>query len=112
MALKLNKIFFILDITFIIWRGYSQENDGPKPPKVKIIKTILHLIDFNKLRFKVAKAQINLLKNEGALLVRLKTNANTINRLKKAGNIDLATQVERETQLNNKIIISSIHQRI
>ncbi len=55
----------------------------------------------------VAKAQINKLKTEGALLVRLKTNANTISRLKAAGNIDLATQVERQTALANKIVVAS-----
>jgi len=84
--------------------GFSQEDD-PKPPKVNNYRADSSFNDFNKLRFSVAKAQINLLKKEGALFVRLKTNANTINRLKKAGNIDLATQVERETQINNKSII-------
>lgn len=62
-------------------------------------------IKFGKNREKVAKAQIVSLKNNGAILIRLKTNSNTINRLKKAGNIDLATQVERETFINNKAII-------
>lgn len=106
MALKLNKIFFIL--TFLISLcSFSQENDGPKPPKVKDYKSDSSYNDFNSLRSKVAKAQINKLKNGGALLVRLKTNANTINKLKAAGNIDLATQIERETYLTNKIIIGS-----
>ncbi len=62
------------------------------------------LAKFGKYHVNVAKAQIQALKN-GALLVRLKTNSNTINRLKAAGNIDLATQVERETYLNNKAIV-------
>lgn len=62
------------------------------------------LAKFGKYHVNVGKAQIQLLKN-GALLVRLKTNANTINRLKAAGNMDLATQVERETYLNNKAIV-------
>ena len=38
-------------------------------------------------------------------MVRLKTNANTISKLKAAGNIDLATQVERETFIRNKGIV-------
>lgn len=63
-------------------------------------------VNFNKLKDDVAKAQIISLK-KGALLVRLKTNNKTITQLKKAGNIDLATQVERETALKNKIIIFS-----
>ena len=64
------------------------------------------LAKFGKYHVNVAKAQIQALKN-GALLVRLKTNNNTINRLKAAGNIDLATQVERETYLNNKAIVKA-----
>jgi len=103
MVLKLNKIFFIL-VLLCNMAGLSQEDDT-KPPKVNNYKADSSFNDFSKLRFSVAKAQINLLKKEGALLVRLKTNTNTINRLKKAGNIDLATQVERETQLNNKAIM-------
>ena len=86
---------------------FSQESDGPKPEKIKDYKSDSSYKDYSDLRFKVAKAQINLLKNNGALLVRLKTNAKTIARLKAAGNIDLATQIERETVLTNKIIVGS-----
>ena len=103
MVQRLNKIFFIL-VLLCNMVGLSQEDDT-KPPKVNNYKADSSFNNFNTLRFNVAKSQINLLKKEGALLVRLKTNTNTINRLKKAGNIDLATQVERETQLNNKAII-------
>lgn len=103
MVLRLNKFVFILALICNIV-AFAQE-DGIKPPKVNNYKADSSFNDFNKLRFSVAKAQINLLKKEGALLVRLKTNSNTINRLRAAGNIDLATQVERETQLNNKTII-------
>ncbi len=104
MVLKLNKIITILILLSSVY-SYSQESDGPKPPKVNNYKADSSFNNFSSLRFSVAKAQINLLKKEGSLLVRLKTNVNTINRLKKAGNIDLATQVERETQLTNKAII-------
>jgi hypothetical protein len=118
MALKLNNCFFKIKIGIkrLFLAGllltmassvFSQESDGPKPEKIKDYKSDSSYKDFSDLRFKVAKAQINLLKNNGALLVRLKTNANTINRLKAAGNIDLATQIERETLLTNKIIIGS-----
>lgn len=103
MGLRLNKFIFIIALICNMV-GLSQEDDT-KPPKVNNYKADSSFNDFNKLRFSVAKAQINLLKKEGALLVRLKTNVNTINRLKTVGNIDLATQVERETQLNNKAII-------
>lgn len=106
MALKLNKLFFILALS-ISFYSFAQENDGPKPPKVTDYKSDSSYNDFSNLRVQVAKAQINKLKNGGALLVRLKTNSNTISRLKAAGNIDLATQVERETYLTNKIIIGS-----
>ena len=63
-------------------------------------------VNFNKLKDDVAKAQIISLK-KGALLVRLKTNNKAIAQLKKTGNIDLATQVERETALKNKISMFS-----
>ncbi|MES2565358.1 MAG: hypothetical protein V4565_00730 [Bacteroidota bacterium] len=109
MALKLNKIFFILCV-LSCQNTFSQENDGPKPPKVTDYKNDSSYTNYNNLRYKVAQAQINLLKNDGALLVRLKTNANTIAKLKTAGNIDLATQVERETMLKNKTIIASYQQ--
>lgn len=106
MVLKLNKIFFILAL-FVPLCSFSQENDGPTPPKVTDFKSDSSYNDFNSLRFIVAKAQINRLKNGGALLVRLKTNSTTINKLKSKGDIDLATQIERETYLTNKIIIGS-----
>lgn len=83
---------------------FSQE-ENPTHPKLNNFKTDSSFISFGKYRESVAKAQIVSLKNGGALLVRLKTNANTINRLKAAGNMDLATQVERETRLNNKTIM-------
>lgn len=101
MAPKLNNLVFIL-ILFYSVAGISQEGTTQKANNYKADSSFLK---FNTLRFSVAKAQINLLKKEGVLLVRLKTNANTINRLKNAGNIDLATQVERETYLNNKAIV-------
>jgi hypothetical protein len=106
MVPKLNKLFFILALS-ISFYSFSQESDGPKPPKVADYKSDSSYNDYSNLRVQVAKAQINKLKNGGALLVRLKTNANTISRLKAAGNVDLATQVERETYLTNKIIIGS-----
>lgn len=84
--------------------SFSQEDDT-KPPKVNNFKEDSSFINFSKYRESVAKAQIISLKNGGALLVRLKTNANSINRLKAAGSMDLATQLERETHLNNKAII-------
>lgn len=110
MVLKLNNIITILILLSSVV-SYSQESDGPKPPKVTDYKSDSSYKDYSSLRFKVAKAQINKLKNGGALLVRLKTNTNTINRLKTAGNIDLATQVERETQLTNKAIIRAYNKK-
>lgn len=96
-------IFLFFQLLCLVFN--AQESDDSKPPKVNNYKADSSFKNFNKLRFNVAKSQINLLKNEGALLVRLKTNSNTINRLRAAGNIDLATQVERETFLNNKAIV-------
>lgn len=96
--IKLWLVFLCFSIT-----AFSQE-DGIKPPKVNNFKEDSSFVAFNKYHEDVAKAQIISLK-KGALLVRLKTNANTIHRLKAAGNMDLATQVERETFLNNKTIM-------
>jgi hypothetical protein len=103
MGRKLNNILLL---TFAVF-GLScfAQDDDTKPPKVNNYKDDSSFIHFEKLRFAVARAQITLLKDSGALLVRLKTNANTIKRLKAAGNMDLATQVERETRLNNKLMI-------
>lgn len=98
--IKLSILFLFLSII-----SFSQESEGPKPARITDYKNDSSYKDFDDLRFKVAKAQINLLKNGGALLVRLKTNANTISKLKEAGNIDLATQVERETFIRNKGIV-------
>lgn len=109
MGRKLNNIF-LFAILLIAHCALSQ-NEGVKPPVVTEYKGDTSYANFNKLRFDVAKAQINLLKN-GALLVRLKTNSRTIANLKKAGNIDLATQVERETQLTNKAIIRAYTQEL
>ena len=85
---------------------FSQEvEDDVKPPKVTDYNNDSTFKNFARYRDDVAKAQVNALKNGGALLVRLKTNANTINKLKNAGKADLATQIERETFLNNKAIV-------
>jgi hypothetical protein len=103
MVLKLNNIVLLACLMFSV-SCFSQEDDT-KPPKVNNFKEDSSFIAFSKYRESVAKAQIISLKNGGALLVRLKTNGNTINRLKAAGSMDMATQVERETRLNNKAII-------
>ena len=97
---------YTLVVFIFITRFCFSQDEGVKPPVIKEYKGDSSYANFNNLRFDVAKAQINLLKH-GALLVRLKTNINTITKLKAAGNIDLATQVERETNLRNKIIIAS-----
>lgn len=104
MAPKLNKYLLVILCALCVTTGFSQEDDGPKPPKVKDYNNDSTFNNFARYRDDVAKAQVNALKN-GALLVRLKTNLNTITKLKAAGKIDLATQAERETYLNNKIIV-------
>lgn len=82
----------------------STAGTGPKPPAYKDYKSDSTFEGFNKNRGPVAKAQINRLKG-GALLVRLKTNQKAIDQLRASGNIDLATQVERETRQNNETIM-------
>ena len=105
MGQKLNNFFLI--IFLLISNSFFSQDEGVKPPVITEYKGDTTFANFHALRFDIAKAQIISLKNNGALLVRLKTNANTINRLKAAGNNDLATQVERETDIKNKIIILS-----
>lgn len=83
---------------------FSQE-EAVSSAKESVFREDSSFANFGKYHETVAKAQIIALKNGGALLVRLKTNINVINRLKEAGNIDLATHVEREAQLNNVAII-------
>lgn len=103
--LYFTKITLVSLFVFLNTLAFSQVNEGPKPTRITDYKNDSSYNDFSDLRFKVAKAQINLLKNGGALLVRLKTNSNTISKLKAAGKIDLATQVERETFMMNKNIV-------
>ncbi len=106
MAQKLNKIL-LGALCLFSTIGFSQEEgEGVKSPKIKDYKNDTSYTDFSSLRDGVAKAQIILLK-KGALLVRLKTNSNLINEFKVAGNIDMATQMERETAITNKIVIAA-----
>ncbi len=97
-------VLFILCL-FISSVVISQEEEGVKPPKIKDFNNDSTFNHFAGYRDDVAKAQIIALKNGGALLVRLKTNLNTITKLKAAGKVDLATQIERETFLANKAIV-------
>ena len=104
MVQKLNKFaccVFVLLTTFCV-----AQNDGVKSPVYTDYKSDTTYKNFDKLRYKVAYAQINALK-KGALLVRLKTNKRAISKLKSAGNYDLATNLEKETELENKIIMSA-----
>lgn len=114
-GLKTGKIFakcLMFLFIGIAMPSFAQENDGPKSPKISDYKNDTSYTNYHSLRYKVAQAQINLLKNGGALLVRLKTNANVISKFKEAGNIDMATQLERETMLTNKIVVGSYLQEL
>ncbi len=106
MVPKLNNFWWLLFCGLYFSSTAQETNEGVKLPKITDYKNDTSYIDFSKIRFDVAKAQIISLKT-GALLVRLKTNINTINSFKVAGNMDMATQLERETEITNKIIIAS-----
>lgn len=97
-------VYIFLLFLSLGFASFSQEKNTTHPKLNNFIEDS-SFVNFGKYHEGVAKAQIVSLKNDGALLVRLKTNTNAINHLKTAGNIDLATQVERETHLNNKAII-------
>jgi hypothetical protein len=104
MVQKLNK-FARFVFVFLTTFCFAQ-NDGVKSGVYNDYKSDTTYKNFDKLRYKVAYAQINALK-KGALLVRLKTNKRAISKLKSAGNYDLATNLEKETELENKIIMSA-----
>lgn len=99
------KIILCFLVVFVL--KVQAQHDGVQSPPYKDYKSDSSYKDFSDLRFKVARAQINALKNGGALLVRLKTNAKAINKLKMAGNMDLAAQLELQTFLSNRIIMDS-----
>lgn len=105
MVQRSSNIFCLL-LCLNFFFAFSQD-EGVKSPKYKDYKSDTSYANFSDLKFKVARAQINALKNGGALLVRLKTNTNTVTKLKNAGNIDLATQLEQETILTNKIVMAA-----
>lgn len=104
MVQKLSR--FILSCFILLTTSLFAQDEGVKTPVYKDYKSDSSFTNFSTLRFKAAYAQINLLK-KGALLIRLKTNQRTITQLKKAGNIDLATNLEKETELTNKIMMSA-----
>jgi len=104
MVQKLNK-FACFVFVFLTTLCVAQ-NDGVKSPVYTDYKSDTTYKNFDKLRYKVAYAQINALK-KGALLIRLKTNYRAISKLKSVGNYDLATNLEKETELENKIIMSA-----
>lgn len=108
MVRLLNNIT-VLYLLFLSIQFKAQDTilpSGAKNPVYKDYKADSSFSEFHHNREDVAKAQIVKLK-QGALLVRLRTNQKAIDALKSAGNIDLATQVERETFLKNKMIVSA-----
>lgn len=104
MVQKLNSYLAILFLC-LSFVTYAQD-EGVTRPDYKNYRTDSTFKNFSKIKGMVAYAQIYALKN-GALLVRLKTNSKAIKTLKAKGNIDLATKMERETQLENKIVMSA-----
>lgn len=104
MVQKLNK-FACFVFVFLTTFCFAQ-NDGVKSRVYTDYKSDTTYKNFDKLRYKVAYAQINALK-KGALLIRLKTNNRAISKLKSVGNYDLATNLEKGTELENKIIMSA-----
>lgn len=109
--LSFSKKIVSLLFLFLTLISFAQE-ENPTKRKFDNYKADSSYQNYSDLRYSVAKAQINLLKKGGALFVRLKTNALTISKLKEAGNIDLATHLERETRLTNKIIVASYLQEL
>jgi hypothetical protein len=76
----------------------AEDQFRPKDYKGKDFKR------YNKRATAISKWQINQLK-DGALMVRLKTNQNKIDALKKLGKMDLAAHEENEMFVINKSIV-------
>jgi hypothetical protein len=101
MAPSLNKfLFFLLFISFGVF-SQNTANDVFRPQEYKDQEQFKN---FYSRRNEIGKWQINQLKN-GALLVRLHTNKNVIESLKKMGKADLATRKELELMAVNKNIV-------
>lgn len=83
--------------------GFSQ-SESDKVFRPQEYKDQAQFKDFYRRRNAVGKWQINQLKN-GALCVRLHTNKNLIDGLKKMGKADLAAQKEQEMMAINKNIV-------
>lgn len=104
MVLSLSKISFIC-LFFISVLGISQnKSEADKVFRPDEYKNQEQFKNFYSRRNAVGKWQINQLKT-GALCVRLHTNKNLIESLRKMGKADLATQKEYEMMAINKNII-------
>jgi hypothetical protein len=92
---------------FISLGGTSQtKSDADKVFRPDEYKDQDQFKNFYSRRNAVGKWQINQLKN-GALCVRLHTNKNLIDGLRKMGKADLATQKEQEMMAINKNIVTA-----
>ena len=76
--------------------GYVSAQDGVEPPVYKDYKDPDQFEKFRKRRITVAAWQINMLKDEGAIVVKLKTNNILIDQLIKQGNHQLAIEKQLE----------------
>jgi hypothetical protein len=81
-------------LLFVSLLAHSQRVDHPKK------------VSFKRQLNDSAKQQITRLKN-GVLLVRLKTNENVVNALRKSGKADLADKVVENQKLFNQNIVSA-----
>jgi hypothetical protein len=104
MARSLNNLFLFasLLISYVCF-GQTESDAVFRPKDYKSQDQFKH---FYKRREIISKWQINQLKN-GALVVRLHSNRNLIEQLKKKGHADLATQKEHETFALNKDITNA-----
>src|SRR4051812_12032576 len=104
MAQWLNKRFGFL-ILFALKMGISFAQMGVETPVYKDYKNPDQFESFRKKRIIVAAWQINTLKEEGALVVKLKTNNILIKELMKSGNKELALEKQLEQFATNRNIM-------
>lgn len=104
MAQWLNKRFGFL-ILFVFTIGFSFAQMGVETPVYKDYKDPEQFESFRKKRIIVAAWQINTLKDEGALVVKLKTNNILIDELTKSGHKELALEKQLEQFATNRNIM-------
>jgi|GEM_PF-677224 len=96
MARSLNKQTLVLIFSLLFSRSFFCQNGGYEAPVYKDYKDPVQFEKFHRRSVVVGAWQINTLKEEGAIVVKLKTNKILIDQLLKQGNTRLAIEKQLE----------------